>query len=578
MRLFENYPIWLWALRVGFHASPWSACLSTLLMMTLALIPAINVLLVRGLAERLTSGDGNILPLILLAGLVFGAGGALEQITYALSRLHAIRLENFVCVCFDTRLARTDARDYSSSGFMRRVRNARQSTVEGQVSSQFQASINIICAVITAASLAFALWDLSEKAALVSLLAPVPTVIAYAWYGRKESHYWPLASEEMRRATYLTDQIAYQRTGSELASLDASVEVARLSRSHRRKHLGIRQRLEGMAVWADVLSGLATILLFCGALIFLYQDSVHETGAVFAGIIGLMSGIGAMAGIGYQIGELVTSIPANSHFRQFINSGYRDKERLRLKNVETLRVVDLSVHYDALCAVNNISMTAYRGGVCALVGENGSGKTSLIKAIMNVQDNADGSIYLDQTRIRLGRDNNVSYPFAVVQQDYGRYEISVRELLVLGQDHERITDDSLWSALTQAEAAGFVENLPKGLETLLGVQWGGVDVSGGQWQRLALARAFLSDAPVWFLDEPTSAIDAPTEQRIFDRLAEESKNHLIILSSHRVSTLRSAQQIFLLREGNIVESGTYSELLAGGTEFRRMFESQLSGN
>ncbi|MGO1592374.1 MAG: ATP-binding cassette domain-containing protein [Ancrocorticia sp.] len=577
MQLFDKYPTWLWALRFGFHASPWSAIPSTILMVLAALIPAINVLLVRQLAEGLALDD-SILPLILIAGLVFGAGGALQQITFAVSRIHAVRMVTIASEYFDKTLACSDARDYSSSDFMRRVRNARQGITEGHVSSQFQATVNILCALITAASLASALWDLSAKAALVSLLAPIPTMIAYAWYGRKESHYWPKASEQSRRATYLQDQIAYQRTGTELSSLDASGEIAKLASSHRRNHLRIRQRLEGMAVCSDSASGIVTMFLFCGALIFLYQDSVHETGAIYARIIGLMSGIGAMSGIGYQIGELVTSMPANSRLRTFLNSGKKDKRLLPIERVGTLSGSDICVHYGDLCAVNNVSMTAYSSGLCALVGENGSGKTSLIKAIMNIQDCATGCIYLDQTQINLEKDTDVSFPFAMVQQDYGRYEITVREFVTLGSVRHPLTDAMLWEALACAEARDFVEELPDGLDTLLGVQWGGVDVSGGQWQRLAIARAFLSDAPVWFLDEPTSAIDAPTEQKIFDRLAQEANNRFIILSSHRVSTLRSAQQIFVLQKERIAESGSYPELLAEGTEFRHMFESQLKAD
>lgn len=110
---------------------------------------------------------------------------------------------------------------------------------------------------------------------------------------------------------------------------------------------------------------------------------------------------------------------------------------------------------------------------------------------------------------------------------------------------------------------------------MLGAHWGGSELSGGQWQRLAIARAVLSDAPIWFLEEPTSAIDAPPEHRIFDRLAKEAERRIIILSSHRVSTLRSAQNILVLKDGELCETGSYTDFMKPGAEFYNIFKTQL---
>ncbi|QOX81672.1 ABC transporter ATP-binding protein [Nanchangia anserum] len=454
------------------------------------------------------------------------------------------------------------------------VRKARECLSEGHPSSQFQASINVLSAIVTATSLGFALYDLSAKAALVSLIAPVPTALAYAWYGRQEAKYWPLAAESNRRAMYLQDQFSYRQTGAELSLMNATSTLAKGAIRSRREFRRIREKLEGKSVMTDSVAGAATTILFIIALVFLYREAEHSVGAVFAGIVGLMTGISAMAGVGYQVGELAISMPANSHFRSLLKLQQTDGRRFQQVAMERLAVRDVDVSYGDVRAVKAASFEAQRGSLCAVVGENGSGKTSLIRALEGVQREGSGEVCVDGRTLDIAEAGDW-FEFATVQQDYGRYELTVREFISLGVPAARVTDDAIRAALRFSEAEEFVDALPDGVDSALGGQWGGAELSGGQWQRLAIARAVLTDAPVWFLDEPTSAVDAPTEERIFDRLAAEAEKRVIILTSHRVSTLRAAENIVVLKDGAVCETGSYAELMTEGTEFHRMFSSQL---
>ena len=144
----------------------------------------------------------------------------------------------------------------------------------------------------------------------------------------------------------------------------------------------------------------------------------------------------------------------------------------------------------------------------------------------------------------------------------------------MGISGRSATDEQLWDTLEKARAAEFVRALPAGLDTQLGEQWGGVGLSGGQWQRLALARLILRNTDLWVLDEPTSAIDAETEEDIFTSLREIAAGHMTILVSHRAWTLRHADRIYVMDAGAIVESGTYAELMARDSYFARLFASQ----
>ena len=165
--------------------------------------------------------------------------------------------------------------------------------------------------------------------------------------------------------------------------------------------------------------------------------------------------------------------------------------------------------------------------------------------------------------------------FGTLTQEFGRYEMTVRDALALGTPEDEISEDALWSALGAARADGLVRSLPQGLDTMLGTRFGGVGLSGGQWQRIALARIHLRGAGIRVLDEPTSAIDAEAEQEVFAQLRETAAEHLTIVVSHRAWTLRGMDRIHVIEEGRIVESGTYRELLAERSRFAQIFAEQL---
>ena len=148
--------------------------------------------------------------------------------------------------------------------------------------------------------------------------------------------------------------------------------------------------------------------------------------------------------------------------------------------------------------------------------------------------------------------------------------------MLLGTRRDYVCDSELWDALDAARLRKAVENLPDKLDSQLGEQFGGVGLSGGQWQRLALARIVLRNAPVWILDEPTSAIDAESERAIFDDLASgiTKKDRITIVVSHRAATLRSMDQIYVIEEGQLIQSGTYLELLESPGRFREIFREE----
>lgn len=232
--------------------------------------------------------------------------------------------------------------------------------------------------------------------------------------------------------------------------------------------------------------------------------------------------------------------------------------------------------------LEHINLTIRRGDHVAIVGENGAGKSTFIKLFTGLYQPTEGSILLNGIPLSDVAISSWHKQLSVLQQDFEQYTFTdIKHNVYFGNVSEPPCDDRTVSALRDAEAYEFVDKLPYKLHTypsnVMADAAGnkGVNLSGGQWQRLALARAFYRNAPILILDEPTSAIDALAEARIFNRLFARSNERTVITVSHRLSTVEKADVIVMLEEGCIVEMGTHTELVAKRGRYYRMFESQL---
>ena len=230
-------------------------------------------------------------------------------------------------------------------------------------------------------------------------------------------------------------------------------------------------------------------------------------------------------------------------------------------------------------ALSNISLQIKPGESLALVGENGSGKTTLIKLLTRLYDPTGGRILLDGRDLQEWDVEALRGRVGVIFQDFGRYQFSVGENIGAG-DVRHIDDRDRWQeAATTGLAAPFIEEMPDSYETQLG-RWfkGGRELSGGQWQKIALSRAFMrSDADILVLDEPTAAMDASSEAEVFEHFRTASSSKMTILISHRFSTVRAAAQIVVIHQGKILERGTHESLLAEDGQYAHLFKLQARG-
>jgi ATP-binding cassette subfamily B protein len=227
--------------------------------------------------------------------------------------------------------------------------------------------------------------------------------------------------------------------------------------------------------------------------------------------------------------------------------------------------------------LNGLNFHLHPGERVALIGENGEGKTTIVKLITRLYDPTEGQVLLDGVDLREYRLEDLYREIGVIFQDFMRYEMTARENIAVGRIEEIDDLKMLETAARKSLADAVIGRLPGGYDQMLGRRFEtGVDISGGEWQKVALARAYLRDAQLLVLDEPTAALDARSEFEVFQRFAELTAGKMALFISHRFSTVRMADRIVVLENGKIAEEGSHEQLARLGGRYKEMFEMQAA--
>ncbi|QDP95297.1 ABC transporter ATP-binding protein [Microlunatus elymi] len=559
------------------EGSRWFA-IAAVLSLCHALVPPAEVWLLKRLIDQISAPDRDPRQLLLaLAGLTVAVGlnFSIGYLALTASQRTGLRLGWY----YRAKLA------HAAAALEPRRLADPQVTTDLQVADIAIApmtrapgmALQLIGTAITAAGLCVAIFSFSPAAGLLALAALLPTVVAMTFIARVEARGWPPVAAVQRRSAYAMEQLLQQRSGTELALLGTGHKVAdRVSREQRQGMILLDKVLAADMRW-ETAASVGTAVLLAAAL---WALVVTDAGAALAAaaIAGILSGLSAIRFTGHAFGNLVSLAPqAETYERTVTDASHQARVRPGAR-AGRLEVDRLTVRYPGASgpAVDDVSLAVERGEMIALVGVNGAGKTTTINSIIGVVSGEAGTIRIDAQQIQAPLDPETSAKFGLLIQEFGRYEFTVRDVVGLGTSAENYSDDQIWVALDKARIGGRIRDLPDGLDTQLGQQWGGVGLSGGQWQRLALARIYLRDAGVWILDEPTSAIDAEAEAEIFAALQQDKHDRITIVVSHRAWTLRGMDRIYVFDHGRIVQVGTFSELLNQPGRFAELFAEQLS--
>lgn len=440
--------------------------------------------------------------------------------------------------------------------------------------------INMIAGII---AMTLVSWWLG----LILLVAVIPGLFIQFRLSRQQMLHWNENVETRRRKAMIEWNILQPQYMAELRIygmvrflLDTRQRLRDLDEKdqieYERKYIGLRFVADAIESTAEIVALVWTVIRIINRELpignFIYvQQIVSRT----------LSGATALVSTISQIDEDLANL---FDYQAFMEAPEAVGGTRVLHDIpDKIELDNVTFHYpqSETPVLKDISLTIEKGQHVAIVGENGAGKSTLIKVLTGLYQPSSGSVLLDGTP--LGEFSVASWhkQMGILQQQYLAYGFATaRENVYFGDVSEPYDEARFSRAVDLAEARTFLEKLPKGFDNYV-INWmedgdgnKGVDISGGQWQRLALARDFYRNSPLIILDEPTSAIDALAEARIFEHLFAETHKTIVVIS-HRMTTVKKADVIFMLKDGEIVERGTHDELVEKHGEYYRMFKSQL---
>jgi ABC-type multidrug transport system fused ATPase/permease subunit len=441
--------------------------------------------------------------------------------------------------------------------------------------------VTIILMATLLASLHYMLVLLALGSAALSLLLESRiTSKLYEFYYKE--------TPEERERNYLGDQLVQPRTTKEIRAYVLSDYLLGRHQKLSDYLFKRRQQMYKEGTRISILTGLVTGTTLAAAYLFLAIRGA--AGQIDPG--GVVLVIGAFTSVSGTLGMISSTFVAVDQHTTFL------EDYFSFLSIDTLIKVPenptrlpaklhAGIEFDRVTfaypggtgpAVKDLSLHIRDGELVALVGENGAGKSTLIKMLLRFYDPHEGTVRVGGVDLRHVDPQALRDRIGVLFQDFATYELSVRENVSIGRPSANGDDEKIMKALKDARSEWLLKKMPGGLDSKVGRLFeGGHDLSGGEWQRLALARIMYRDADIWILDEPTSSLDPEAEAAIFAELKENLKGRIGIVISHRFSTVRMADRIAVIADGKVTELGTHDELLAAAGTYARLFELQAAG-
>ena len=451
----------------------------------------------------------------------------------------------------------------------------------------FDKLASIVTSLVSLVAGLVALLLVSWWLGLILLAAVIPGVIIQFRLSRAQVKHWN-SNVETRRAKDMIEWNMFQVSAIAELRLYGMVRHLldlrmKLRDKDEKTRIEFERKYIGRQLGADVLEAGAEVvaLIYTTLQIIAHAQPVGQLLYVQQIVSRALTGSRGFVSQLSSIDEDIANLFDYNEFMQLPTAKQASGHLSKLP--DSIRFDDVSFHYPGndQTVLKNVTFEIKQGQHVAIVGENGAGKSTLVKLLLGLYKPTSGTVFVDDINLADVSTEEWHRYLGVLEQSSNKYSFaSARDNILLGDVERPVSEERFEDALDAAEARSFLEKLPKGLDNYVN-QWiehedgtPGVDLSGGQWQRLALARNFYRNSPIIILDEPTSAIDALAESRIFKRLLK-NKNKTIVTISHRVTTIEKADIIYMLENGEIVEQGTHSELVAKKGRYYRMFESQL---
>ncbi|MFE2283703.1 ABC transporter ATP-binding protein [Streptomyces sp. NPDC059443] len=422
--------------------------------------------------------------------------------------------------------------------------------------------------------------------ALALCLAPLPSALVGLSYGRRTHAVQHARAEDRRKLVYLEHLLTNDQTYQETRLTDLTALLLGRSRALVDGFHRVDRGIERRQAVATALSGLVSTLVTGGAVVLALRTAL-DTGQVGA-LAGYITGIAVVQSSVQTLFGSATQLYENNLYLGNLLSfldlppdpvtyGAATLPQPLRGGIE-FRNVSFSYPGSTEAVLEDVSFTVPAGSCVALVGRNGAGKSTLLKLLARFYEPRSGTILVDGKPVTEYDLAELRSGIGAVFQDYLQYEAPARENIGLGRADRLDDEQGIRTAAERSGALGFLDDLPNGLDTYLG-RWfsGGRQLSGGQWQKVALGRAFFRNAPIMMLDEPTAAIDAAAEAEIFELLRKTGEGSTVLLVAHRFSAVRTADHIVVIDGGRVLEQGSHDELMASPGLYAQLFQLQAAG-
>lgn len=416
-------------------------------------------------------------------------------------------------------------------------------------------------------------------------LAIFPGLIVQYKISRFQTKHWRENITARRKQSFIEYNMMQPDKISELRLYNLAKTMINLRKYFRDKDQGARLEFEKGYIKWRIFSDVLETIVQLGSLVWVVIKIANRQLPIGQFIyVQQMVGnaLGSASMFISEYGSADEDLAKLEEYTEFMNLPLQETGTKELRGMKEIRFDNVSFKYPKgeKEVLKNVSLKLQEGSHVAIVGENGAGKSTLIKLLLGFYKPTGGTIYIND--IPLSEYNIASWHkwVGVLLQDFAHYYFTdVRENIIFGDIDVKTTEGRINKALEEAEAKEIVDDLPKGLDTPMATWYeeeGGTELSGGQWQRVALARNFYRQAPLMILDEPTSAIDALAEAKIFDKLFDKQNKKTLVAISHRLTTIENADKIYVFKNGQIVQEGTHHELSSQKNgDYVRMFRRQL---
>ena len=536
-----------------------------------------------------SNGSVNIYPSLFYVGLeaiaVILLAGSQRGIIICQSLLRALMGQRVNVLILEKALT-LDLRQFEDSEFYDKLTNARREASVRPL-SLVNRTFGLVQNALSLITYGILLVNFSAWAVVVLILAAMPVFIAETKFAGEAFRLFSWRAAETRQQHYLENLLAREDFVTE-------VKLYQLGEMLLGRYRSLFEQLYGedrdltlrRGLWGYLLSLVST-----GAFYLAYAWIVLETvlGKISLGDMTMYltvfrQGQSTFSNALTSIGGMYEDNLYLSNLYDFLEEEVPKswgKATIGLNPQDGIRFENVSFTYPGSSkpALTNISLHLKPREKLAIVGENGSGKTTLIKLLTRLYTPDSGRIFLDGLDLQEWDVDVLRRRVGVIFQNFVRYQFTVGENIGVG-DVEHLENKTQWkTAAEKGMAQSFIDQLPQSFQTQLG-RWfkGGQELSGGQWQKIALSRAFMrSQADILVLDEPTSAIDAQAEFEIFNHFRAITQNQMVLLISHRFSTVRMADKILVIENGEVIEQGTHEELLQLGGRYAKLFLLQAAG-